>query len=66
MKPINEIRIKLCGLTCAILFPLFDECYPLGSGWFGLCMMVLVCFIGIAVGCFATNFLIAFKKWWKE
>jgi flagellar biosynthesis protein FliR len=66
MKPINEIRLKLCELICCILLPLFADCYPPGSGWFGLCMMILTCLIGIVAGCFVTNFLIAFKKWWKE
>ena len=66
MKPIDEIRMRLCGLVCCIVLPLFNECYPFGSGWFGLFMILLTCIAGIAVGCFITNFLIAFKKWWKE
>ena len=66
MKPINEIRIRLCSLVCYITLPLFSEYYPSGSGWFGLCMMILACMDGILVGCFITNFLIVFKKWWKE
>ena len=66
MKPINEIRIKLSGLFCLIFLPLFSECYPSGSGWFGLLMFVLVCGLGAYAGCFITSILIALKKWWKE
>ena len=66
MKPINEIRLRLCGLVCYILLPLFSEYYPFGSGWFGFGMMMLTCIAGIAIGCFITNFLIVFKKWWKD
>lgn len=66
MKSINEIRIRLCGLVCYILLPMFNDYYPSGSGKVGLCSMILVCLAGIAVGCFITNFLIVFKKWWKE
>ena len=66
MKSINAIRIKLCALACMILLPHFDEYYPLGSGWVGFCMLMLVCGLGIYTGCFITDFLIEFKKWWKE
>lgn len=66
MKPIDEIRIRLCGLVWCIIFPLFNECYPSGSNWFRLFMVLLTCVAGIVVGCFITDFLIAFKKWWKE
>lgn len=66
MKPINEIRIRLGSLVCCILIPLLNDYYPYGSGWSGFFMMILVCLIGISVGCFITSLLIAFKKWWKE
>ena len=66
MKPINEIRIKLIGLSCAIVLPLFSKYYPYGSGLTGLRNMGIVFGLGIVAGYFTTNFLTTFKKWWKE
>lgn len=66
MKPINEIRFRLCFLTSMILLQICRSLYPSGSGWFGLATMVLVCVFGVWLGCFVTNLLIAFKKWIKE
>ena len=66
MKPLDEIRLRLCTLMCAILVPLFAEYYPLGSGLAGFCTAAFVCAVGVFLGCGTTSFLIAFKKWWQQ
>ena len=66
MNALNEIRARLCVLVCFILVPLFNDYYPPGSGWTGIYHVMLVCVTGIVLGCFFTNLLITFKKWWKQ
>ena len=66
MKPLTEIRIRICGVCCAILFPLFADLYPPGSEWQGLFNLLKLCLIGTALGIYISNLLIVFKKWWKE
>lgn len=67
MKSITEIRIRLCALTCFILLSLCSDYYPPGSGWTGLSNNEMwLCMLGLVLGCFVTNLLIALKKWWRE
>ncbi len=66
MKPLTEIRIRICGVCCAILIPLLADLYPPGSEWQGILNLLTTCLISISLGCYITNFLIVFKKWWKE
>ena len=66
MKPLTEIRIRLCGICCMILYTIFLDLYPSGSGLGGLFNFLIICLMGFLLGCYITNFLIAFKKWWKE
>ena len=66
MKSVNEIRLRLCFLIFYItLWSFLDCCLP-GSGWEGLFNLILICMLGLVMGCFMTNLLIVFKKWWKE
>ena len=66
MKPLTEIIIRLCGLCCMILCPLFGYLCPADDGWTDLLNMLLMCVAGVLLGIYITDLLIAFKKWWKE
>ena len=58
MKPINEIWLRLSTIFILILLPLFNPS--------GIINTLLTVLCGLFLGCYITNFLIVFKKWWNE
>lgn len=67
MKPIDEIRLTLCFLITWFLIPLcIEKNYISNDDISGFWCLILVCMLGIITGWVITDFLITFKKWWKE
>ena len=64
MKPIKEVRFWLCALSVISLMKIDGNSVP--TGWPGLVCLALLILAGIWLGCRLTDFLIVFKKWWRE